>query len=357
MQTNVAEGVYLLRGEAQSGPYTLDEVRELLTQGLCGPFTMAWWDGAPDWVLLSQLPGLVTASKTPAAPKRFPAPTPPPSGRRTSASAEQVHGDISAFWGKVGSAFLIPLIGLVILGAWLGFPKIGAFFVFLGCYNAYLAVRSCEGVLWRKVMAWFAVLTNTLYALMTLGMFMAGPTSGIPDSSSRQPSQGASGKATLIAWQDYLEAFSGLSTSQANSAGLERVVIQLSGIETTGVDRDLAAHIQESCRFMGEMHGLVSDFEGEFATIQSNTRAGELALGMLFGAVAAENSNGDPYGDALRAGYAGGALANEAGNLALYQLQMKYMPRAEALESRRLRLHQNEQRLRGQLASRYDGGF
>jgi hypothetical protein len=354
MKTETVEGVYLLRGDGQTGPHTLDEVRSLLAQGWYNLQTLAWWEGAPGWVPLSQLPGLAPASSRPAHPRRAPGlPPPPPSQHRAYTYSDNGHDDLSGFWGKVGSAFLVPLIGLVICGAGLGFPKIGALFVFLGCYNAILSVRSCGRVRWMKAVAWLAVAANALYTLMALGMVMAEPGTTNSATKPTQAASRASGKATLAAWQSYNASFSGLSPSYMNSAQLEQVASRLSEIDMRGVDPSLKAHIDQAGVLLADAHRLVAGFEHQLKAIQADTQVGGLALGMLFGAVSADGNTKDPYGDAFRAGVAGGELANEAGNIAVFQLQMTYRPRGDALQAQFTRLGREYERLRSQLAHRY----
>jgi type II secretory pathway pseudopilin PulG len=46
------------RGGQQLGPFSLDELRGALASGQVSPTDLAWWEGAPAWVPVSQVPGL-----------------------------------------------------------------------------------------------------------------------------------------------------------------------------------------------------------------------------------------------------------------------------------------------------------
>jgi type II secretory pathway pseudopilin PulG len=50
------------RGGQQLGPFSLDELRAALGSGQISQQDLAWWDGAPVWVQVSQVPGLGLAT-------------------------------------------------------------------------------------------------------------------------------------------------------------------------------------------------------------------------------------------------------------------------------------------------------
>jgi type II secretory pathway pseudopilin PulG len=50
------------RGGQQLGPFSLDELRAALGTGQISQKDLAWWDGAPAWVPVSQVPGLGVAT-------------------------------------------------------------------------------------------------------------------------------------------------------------------------------------------------------------------------------------------------------------------------------------------------------
>ena len=66
--------IHINRDGEQFGPYTLEDLNAYLAQGALFPMDLAWWDGAPGWVQMKEVPGVVlpraVATDTPAlAPK------------------------------------------------------------------------------------------------------------------------------------------------------------------------------------------------------------------------------------------------------------------------------------------------
>ena len=66
--------VHLERSGQQFGPYSIEEVHTYLSSGQVVPTDMAWYDGAPGWMPLTQVPG-VQVGGPPSAPS-VPPPTP-----------------------------------------------------------------------------------------------------------------------------------------------------------------------------------------------------------------------------------------------------------------------------------------
>jgi len=66
--------VHLERSGQQFGPYSIEEVNTYLSSGQVLPTDMAWYDGAPGWMPLTQVPG-VQVGGPPSAPS-VPPPTP-----------------------------------------------------------------------------------------------------------------------------------------------------------------------------------------------------------------------------------------------------------------------------------------
>ncbi len=69
--------IYIARNGSQTGPFTEEQTREMLSSGAISPDDLAWTEGAPDWkpvrsaLSLPQpppLPGSSSASGTPAQP-------------------------------------------------------------------------------------------------------------------------------------------------------------------------------------------------------------------------------------------------------------------------------------------------
>ena len=62
--------IHINRDGEQFGPYTLEDLNVYLAQGALFPTDLAWWDGAPGWVQMNEVPGVVLpraiATDTPA---------------------------------------------------------------------------------------------------------------------------------------------------------------------------------------------------------------------------------------------------------------------------------------------------
>ena len=50
--------IHVSRDGEQFGPYTLEDANAYLAQGLLLPTDQAWYEGAPDWMPLPQVPGI-----------------------------------------------------------------------------------------------------------------------------------------------------------------------------------------------------------------------------------------------------------------------------------------------------------
>jgi len=57
--------IHVMRDGQQFGPYTLEDANAYLAQGTLLPTDQAWYEGAPDWVLLTQVPGVLSPGATP----------------------------------------------------------------------------------------------------------------------------------------------------------------------------------------------------------------------------------------------------------------------------------------------------
>lgn len=76
--------IYVTRAGQQLGPFETEAVKAKLRDGSFTPADLAWHEGAPGWIPLSSIPGLVEAPVAPppppppAAAGEFPPPPPPP---------------------------------------------------------------------------------------------------------------------------------------------------------------------------------------------------------------------------------------------------------------------------------------
>ena len=62
--------IHINRNGEQFGPYTLEDLNAYLAQGTLFPTDLTWWVGAPGWVQMNEVPGVVlpgaAATDTPA---------------------------------------------------------------------------------------------------------------------------------------------------------------------------------------------------------------------------------------------------------------------------------------------------
>lgn len=74
------------RGGQQLGPFSLEELRAALGGGQVSPQDLAWWEGAPAWLPVAQVPGLniATPSVPPILPTTAVGPVDPASGMATT---------------------------------------------------------------------------------------------------------------------------------------------------------------------------------------------------------------------------------------------------------------------------------
>mgnify|MGYP003330076304 CR=1 FL=1 len=60
--------VHVDRGGERYGPYSLEDVNAYLTNGTLLPTDQAWQDGMPDWVPITQIPGVTMPGEAAAPP-------------------------------------------------------------------------------------------------------------------------------------------------------------------------------------------------------------------------------------------------------------------------------------------------
>jgi len=51
--------IHINRDGEQFGPYTLEDLNAYLAQGALLPTDLAWWDGAPGWMQMNEVPGVL----------------------------------------------------------------------------------------------------------------------------------------------------------------------------------------------------------------------------------------------------------------------------------------------------------
>ena len=99
--------IYISRDGQQFGPYTIADLEADLNAGNIVKTDLAWYEGAPDWIPVSELPGLYK-QKTPAAAARHaaqwaPSAQPP---QQTSSPLEII------FLGLL--SLLVPPVGIIL---------------------------------------------------------------------------------------------------------------------------------------------------------------------------------------------------------------------------------------------------
>jgi hypothetical protein len=110
---------YTTDGSERQGPVSLDQLRDLLRQGVVQPGDRVWTDGLPDWTPAADRPELRSAPGA-VAPAALPADQPP---------AATLHGEVE---GPIPER----------LGSWMRF--VGIMLIILGV----LYCASCVGLLW-----------------------------------------------------------------------------------------------------------------------------------------------------------------------------------------------------------------
>lgn len=87
--------IFLRENGENSGPYTLDQVNESLVDGSLKPTCPAWHDALPDWIIISQIEGVVvpvTPAPPPFNPDKFSPNEPPDIPRKPSGLSENPPG-------------------------------------------------------------------------------------------------------------------------------------------------------------------------------------------------------------------------------------------------------------------------
>src|SRR5438445_13104058 len=76
--------VYTVQNNKRSGPHSLEEIQARLEACALSPTDLAWYEGAGDWMPLSQVPGLKMPEQS--APPRLNVPPPLPASASSSRS-------------------------------------------------------------------------------------------------------------------------------------------------------------------------------------------------------------------------------------------------------------------------------
>ena len=60
--------IHILRDGQQFGPYSLEEVNAFLSDGSLLPSDQAWYEGAPEWIPLNEVPGVTLVAPSVSSP-------------------------------------------------------------------------------------------------------------------------------------------------------------------------------------------------------------------------------------------------------------------------------------------------
>ena len=60
--------IHILRDGQQFGPYSLEEVNTFLADGSLLPSDQAWYEGAPEWIPLTEVPGVALLAQSVSTP-------------------------------------------------------------------------------------------------------------------------------------------------------------------------------------------------------------------------------------------------------------------------------------------------
>jgi len=94
--------IFVTRNGERAGPYPIEEIRRLKEIGWLRESDFAWSEGLPNWVPLSQVPGLATPPPPPPAAMTVP---PPPAGPSNS----------ELLLRRLVTAFVMFVVGFVVL--------------------------------------------------------------------------------------------------------------------------------------------------------------------------------------------------------------------------------------------------
>ena len=159
--------IFINRDGQQMGPYSLDDVMTYLKEGTLVPTDLAWYEGAADWMPLSNVPGVPTRQSSPPPPP----PPPPPLTRQTSLDQTRIGTTYKDYeevpWHRRSgwnSAFL--LVGFLIFP-----PLLWMSCVFVLTGEIYYKKKDAQGILktWPRGNRAGAIFLIVMQALLIYG--------------------------------------------------------------------------------------------------------------------------------------------------------------------------------------------
>ena len=122
--------IHVMRDGQQFGPYTLEDLNAYLAQGTLLPTDQAWWEGAPAWVPMDQVPGVQLPGMSAAVPLAAGIESDPMAAANPDVAAAAAAALTSKAKKKkigmiVGAAVGVAALAGVLLFVWPGFWKSG----------------------------------------------------------------------------------------------------------------------------------------------------------------------------------------------------------------------------------------
>ena len=123
--------IFVFRNNQKYGPYSLDDIKIYLASGNLSGADMAWFEGATDWMPLSQIPGVqMPPGRTPPPPAPIQNTNSSPRMSIRQEETERMNARASWYYGRqlqgcvIGTIIFIGLFYMVLAGlsSWLSSP-------------------------------------------------------------------------------------------------------------------------------------------------------------------------------------------------------------------------------------------
>ena len=128
--------IHICHAGQQSGPHTLDEVRNKLQTGALLLTDMAWHEGVPQWIPVSQLPGLAATVRSVPVSGVVPPPIPKSSPPRRGPILGAAVGTMI-----LTAAMFIGGLLMLIEGGEGGWPVLGLFLILFSVASLFMGIQ------------------------------------------------------------------------------------------------------------------------------------------------------------------------------------------------------------------------
>ena len=115
--------IHVMRDGQQFGPYTLEDLNAYLAQGTLLPTDQAWWEGAPAWVPMDQVPGVQLPGMLAAGIESDPMAAANPDVAAAAAAVLASKAKKKKIGIIVGTTVGVAALASVLLFVWPGFLK------------------------------------------------------------------------------------------------------------------------------------------------------------------------------------------------------------------------------------------